>query len=233
MTYQGAQKSVKQSSTQIKQSRVALSNLDCQIPADLTSSSKVTASSIPSKAERDSIRRKLFGNGGEEAYIQAQPLQRSQPAGLREEKQQRVARAKQTIKLLGNNITPSLNKHIFDALPTSGGQANPEEPSGLHAYNNQELPRGIEIEATEGSNNKVHTLTWRWKTGRKLKESTMFPKWMPKEHVNTLIALKFPETRQTEVQQDRLYPEAARTYIQRGLKIKLARAGDTVYPVCK
>ena len=60
MAYQRAQKSVRHSSTQKKQSRIAQPSIEIQSETDLLVSPKPSVSSIPSKAERDAIRRSLF-----------------------------------------------------------------------------------------------------------------------------------------------------------------------------
>ncbi|HET6231817.1 MAG TPA: hypothetical protein VFE05_17205 [Longimicrobiaceae bacterium] len=149
----------------------------------------------------------------------------------RADKQRRVARARQTIAELGNNLEAGLSGHIFQALPVAGGVADRRAPSGLHGYTNGALPPGIQEVAVEGSKNRVHELTWKWTgAGNPNKDSTMFPVWMPPRHVRTLIALDYPGLRANAVD-GQIFPDSAREYIQHGLDIDIQQVGDTVYPV--
>ena len=68
----------------------------------------------------------------------------------------------------------------------------------------------------------------KWNGSNTTKDSTMFPTWMPVTHVRTLIALKYPETRANPVV-GVLYSENARSYIKHGVKLNLAKSGDTAY----
>ena len=156
-------------------------------------------------------------------------LQRAKDEDARRAKHRRVAQAKRTIAELGGKLKGRLKGHIFDALTADGSALDKANPTGLHAYTNGALPAGIQQVTTVGSQNAIHTLTWRW-AGKPTKDSTMFPIWMPPAHVSTLIALKFPDVREGAVDAKKLAPEATRTYISRGLTIKLKQAGDTVYP---
>ncbi len=156
-------------------------------------------------------------------------LQRAKDEDARRAKHRRVALAKRTIAELGGKLKGRLKGHIFDALTADGSALDKANPTGLHAYTNGALPAGIERVTTVGSQNGIHTLTWRW-AGKPTKDSTMFPIWMPPTHVSTLIALKFPDVREGAVDAKKIAPEATRTYISRGLTIKLKQAGDTVYP---
>ena len=158
-------------------------------------------------------------------------VQRAKTEEQRSEKHRRVARAKQTIQLLGNNLKPNLDGHLFNARPANGGEPDPDAPTGLHAYTNQALPDGIHQVGIRGSENSVHQLTWRWEDSTQTKVSTMFPRWMPPQHVRTLIALRYPDTRANNIGQNAIYPDYTRTYILHGLEIQLAKSGDTVYPV--
>ncbi|ACK70171.1 hypothetical protein PCC7424_1736 [Gloeothece citriformis PCC 7424] len=149
----------------------------------------------------------------------------------RSDKQKRVANAKKTINLLGNNMKNNLDNHLFNAKPSDGGAINQNAPVGLHAYTDGRLPNGVVNLATVGSLNKVHTLTWRWQNSVNQKNSTMFPQWMPPAHVRTLITLQYADTRDQTIEAgEQLYPADTKTYIQRGLNINLHKAGDTVYP---
>jgi hypothetical protein len=149
----------------------------------------------------------------------------------RADKQRRVARAKQTIAELGDNLKAPLSNHVFNATPVAGGAANPRAPSGLHAYTDGGLPDGMEEVGVEGSKGRVHELTWKWTgAGNPSKVSTMFPTWMPPQHVRTLIALEYPITRAAPVA-GQIDKEAAKEYIGHGQAFNIAKAGDTVYPV--
>lgn len=111
-----------------------------------------------------------------------------------------------------------------------GGQPDHKAPTGLHAYTNGALPTGIVQVGIQGSATTVHQLSWRWNDSTQTKGSTMFPNWMPPEHVRTLIALKYPDTCANAVEPSHLFPTDARTYIQHGHEVKLTQKGDTVYP---
>jgi hypothetical protein len=157
-------------------------------------------------------------------------VQFAKSAEERSAKQTRVAQAQKTIDLLGDNLKANLDGHLFNALPAGGGEADHDDPGGLHAYTNEKLPGGIKDVAVTGAATKVHTLTWRWSDSTNTKDSTMFPNWMPPRHVRTLIALAYPDKRAEEIEDKLLSPKAAKTYIQRGMDITLKKAGDTVYP---
>jgi hypothetical protein len=158
-------------------------------------------------------------------------VQRVKTDEERSEKQSRVARAQRTIALLGNNLNANLDGHVFEALPAEGGEADKSNPGGLHAYTDGALPGGITGTVVAGSPTKVHTLRWNWNGNAAQKLSTMFPNWMPREHVRTLIQLKYKETSAVSPPEETpLYPDLTRTHILRGMDITLAKAGSTVYP---
>lgn len=160
-------------------------------------------------------------------------LQRVKTEEERAAEQRSKARAQKTIEALGNNLKENLNKHIFEALPAEGGQADHNDPSGLHAYTNKKLPNTItKVGDTQGTASKVHSLTWRWNDSEVTKVSTMFPTWMPETHVRTLIALEYPNTRDKAVGNDvKLWPEDTKAFIKQGHTITLNKSGNTVYPV--
>jgi hypothetical protein len=158
-----------------------------------------------------------------------QPLLQRKTDEERAVKNRRVARARATIKELGTNLKDTLDRHLFAAQPIVGA-LNKAAPCGLHAYTAGALPAGITGVVT-GNADKVHTLTWHWNTNPgATKDSTMFPRWMPETHVRTLIGLSYPGDRKTAVADGKLAPTDARTYITRGTRVALNRAGDTVYP---
>lgn len=165
----------------------------------------------------------------------------------RAEKHRRIAHAKHTIDLLGNAVKPTFDSHIFKATPINGAVPDKKNPTGLHAYTRGadgkgKLPPGIEKVARTGNKHKVHTLTWRWRNepgwqpsaGQPhqypTKTSTMLPRDMPAEHARTLFALEYPEVRNVNVEGKELAPEHTKTYITHKTKIKLKKAGDTIYP---
>ncbi|MGH2461062.1 MAG: hypothetical protein ACRDIY_19565 [Chloroflexota bacterium] len=162
-------------------------------------------------------------------------LQRVKSPEERAKKQRRVAGALVVIGELKDNLKGGLKSHVFDATPVGGGAPDKDDPTGLHAYKNGKLPGFVSVQATEGSTSKVHQITWKNKDGDKTKASTMFPTWMPAEHVCTLIALRFPEDTGVVAQKIDLTELAApkedvKTYIQHGMDITIAKSGDTVYP---
>lgn len=156
-------------------------------------------------------------------------LQRAKSGEQRSTKHRRIHKALRTIALLGKNIKAGLDRHVFDALPVTKA-LDRADPTGLHAYRGGRLPAGVTGTVT-GNPNKVHTLTWNWAGQAQTKQSTMFPVWMPEDHVRTLIALDYVGERATAVPATDIDSSAARTYITRGARISLSKAGDTVYPV--
>ena len=90
--------------------------------------------------------------------------------------------------------------------------------------------------STKGSKGQVHQLTWKHEKGEKPKSSTMFPDWMPPDHVKTLIALKFSDDTSKVVKEKidfkklAISSESIKTYISHGQDINIEKKGDTVYP---
>lgn len=169
------------------------------------------------------------------APVSPPALQRVKTPEERAKKQRRVAGAQVVIGELKDKLKGGLKSHVFDATPVGGGAPDKNDPTGLHAYKNGKLPSFVSVQSTEGSTSKVHQITWKNKQGSGTKASTMFPDWMPADHVSTLIALQFPED--TNVVSEKIeltelaVPKAdVKTYIQHGLDITIAKSGDTVYP---
>ncbi|MGI8730098.1 MAG: hypothetical protein ACR2LK_08945 [Solirubrobacteraceae bacterium] len=162
------------------------------------------------------------------AAADGQLLQRAKSGEQRSTKHRSIHKALRTIGLLGKNIKAGLDRHVFDALPVSKA-LDKADPTGLHAYRGGRLPAGVTGVVT-GNPNKVHTLTWHWGGKAQTKQSTMFPTWMPEDHVRTLIALDYVGERANAVPATDIDSSAARTYITRGARISLSKAGDTVYP---
>lgn len=165
----------------------------------------------------------------------AEPVQRKKDEQARGEKHRRVAKSREVVDQLSGNIQDDLNKHIYDAKPF-GKAIDQNDPQGLHAYKNDALPKDVEVVGTKGSTGKVHEITWKYKNKQKTKASTMFPTWMPPEHVNTLIALKYPEDTKVVKEKVKLVElaiakEKVIEHISHGQKIELGKSGDTVYPV--
>ena len=164
-------------------------------------------------------------------------VQRAQTEKERGDKFQRKALGTATITKLGNNLKGTLDEHIFKAVPADGGAVNHNAPTGLHAYTNGALPSKIAKDRARGSPADVHELRWYWDVppGRQpaanqMKESTMFPIWMPAEHVRTLIQLEHKSTRASAVE-DPLNRDETEEYILQGHTVPIKKAGDTVYPV--
>ncbi len=90
--------------------------------------------------------------------------------------------------------------------------------------------------STTGSPGRVHEITWKYINKQQTKSSTMFPKWMPPEHVNTLIALKYPEDTKVVKEKVKLVDlaiakEKVIEHISHGQSIDIGKSGETVYPV--
>lgn len=148
----------------------------------------------------------------------------------RAEKHQRIALAK--AEIAGKSIPSKLEKHLFEGHPNAGN-FDVNSPTGLHAYTNKGFPpkqyttgegRTKKTETTNvthevsGNENKIHTIDWKWDkaTSEDTKSSTMFPKWMPKNHVIALVAGGL--TSKTN------------EYIKHGLNFNIESKGDTSYP---
>lgn len=175
------------------------------------------------------------------------PVQRAKTDEERGKHQRRIDMAETAAHQLAGGVNAALKAHIFHGVPV-GSAVNHEAPQGLHAYLDTKgtLPAGIvEVDKGEsaGRKEKVHVITWRYKNAKDpkaVKKSTMFPVWMPPEHVLALIALERPESMQglavnqsTNVRTKETDPvtiSEIRTHILRGVKINIERSGNTVYP---
>ncbi len=157
-----------------------------------------------------------------------QVVQRVKSEKERGDKHQRVQMAQKAIPLLQSKVDGKLKDHLFDAKPITG-EIKKDKPTGLHAYKNGGLPKGIEVVETQGSTGKVHGIKWRWQGSTSEKKSTMFPDWMPAEHVNALLALNESSV-VGEMAEKGISATAVRTYIQHGQKITIKGSGDTTYP---
>ena len=175
------------------------------------------------------------------------PVQRAKTDEERGKHQRRLDMAETAAHQLAGGVNAALKAHIFHGVPV-GSAVNHEAPQGLHAYldKNGTLPAGIvEVDTGEsaGRKDKVHVITWRYKNAKDpkaVKKSTMFPVWMPPDHVLALIALERPESMQgiavnqsTNVRTKETDPVTVseiRTHILRGVKINIERSGNTVYP---
>jgi hypothetical protein len=175
-----------------------------------------------------------MANNGARAYHAAastssqDAVQMAKSAEERSDKQQRVARAKNTIAAVAPNFDADMAGHLFDGAPADGGDVDEDEPGGLHCYKNGALPGGINSRHVSGSKNGIHTINWDW-NGSNPKNSTMFPSWLSEENAKTLIGLRYPDLVNGGLP-DPAYPEATRTYITRGMAIAFSKHGDTVYP---
>lgn len=141
----------------------------------------------------------------------------------RGQKHKRVNSAKSLINQYASKFDKNLQTHIFI------GEITNNTPKGLHAYTNHELSsKALRCEIF-GNENRVHKIVWQWKCkpDSQKKESTMFPKWMPDDHVKMLIAIHYP---QVVEQKEISNKESLKTYITHGLTINIEKSGDTIYP---
>lgn len=138
------------------------------------------------------------------------------------------ALAKRAIGKLGNNLEARQDAHLFRGVPMDGGAINPAVPCGLHAYVGGRLPAGVQTDPFRQlrSNKVVHQIRWNWAGNATTKPSTMFPRWMPPEHVRTLITLAFPVTRRNPVDVSPQEAAAAKRYITKGVPITIVKVGD-------
>ena len=130
------------------------------------------------------------------ALLQRSVLQRGKTEQERGEAQSRKAHALRTIGLLRNNLKAASDDHLFKGVPLDPpGPIDRADPVGMHAYAaSGALPTGVVEVARRGSKGKVHQIDWHW-TGQlatTAKPSTMFPSWMPPDHVRTLVQLAYP-----------------------------------------
>lgn len=185
------------------------------------SSQKKDASSassvLDSSSQSESLQRK--------ANLVDGVVQRRKNDDERASKARRVDHAKKNIQIV-SGLTFASEDHIFQGEEDSSGQL-----TGLHAYIDKQLPNGVNL--YEGTpKNVVHDIVWYKTDVEKRKRSTMFPSDMPKNHVKTLIALKWP--REFGLEEGALkFPEDTREYIKHGRSFDVRKAGDvnpTFYP---
>lgn len=172
----------------------------------------------------------------------AAPVQRAKTEDERGAHLRRIEMAETAATQLAARIHgTTLADHIFAGRPMSGG-LDRNAPQGLHAYTDKKLPSGIqEVQADRiGNQDKVHVITWKYEGRDATKRSTMFPRWMTRDHVLALIALQrggnvqeLPVNASKNVRTSETKPVSAheiRTHILRGVEINLQVVGDTVYP---
>ncbi|WP_194894790.1 hypothetical protein [Catenulispora pinisilvae] len=172
----------------------------------------------------------------------ATPVQRAKTEDERGAHLRRIEMAETAATQLAARIHgTTLADHIFAGRPMSGG-LDRNAPQGLHAYTDKKLPSGIqEVQADRiGNQDKVHVITWKYEGRDATKRSTMFPRWMTRDHVLALIALQrggnvqeLPVNASKNVRTSETKPVSAheiRTHILRGVEINLQVVGDTVYP---
>lgn len=130
------------------------------------------------------------------ALLQRSVLQRGKSERERGEAQSDQAHALRTIGLLRNNLKAASDDHLFRGVPLDPpGPIDQADPVGMHAYTaSGALAPGVVEVARRGSKGKVHQIDWHWagQPADTVKPSTMFPSWMPPDHVRTLIQLAYP-----------------------------------------
>lgn len=173
---------------------------------------------------------------GRSASRPAAAIQRVKGVEERGIKHRRIIKSKELIKILSPKLKDDLSKHIFEAEPFNKAK-DLKNPQGLHAYlTGGKLPNDVEEAGVEGSKGQVHKLTWKHKGEAKTKSSTMFPSWMPPDHVKTLIVLGYPDDTSMVVKEKidlvnlDISKQDIKTYISHGQDIKLGKSGETVYP---
>jgi hypothetical protein len=166
----------------------------------------------------------------------APAVQRAKGVEERATKHHRIAKAKENIKALSPKIKDDLADHLFDAKPFSK-PVDAKDPQGLHAYKSGgTLPSFVEEVSIKGSKGRVHTLTWKNRQGTKTKSSTMFPDWMPPDHVKTLVVLAYPQdskvvNEKIEFAKLGISKDDIKTHISHGQDIDIGKSGETVYPL--
>jgi len=140
-----------------------------------------------------------------------------------------------TIKTLSDEFDlhlSSLKKHIFE------GEGSAQDPKGLHAYTDGQLPNGILLTAGDIKRNCVHNISWKYPPpSAKEKNSTMFPAAMPNNEVKAYIIIRcFNEIKDKYFGNADINFDKTATHILNkvGLTdIKLKHPGDksTVFPV--
>jgi hypothetical protein len=163
------------------------------------------------------------------------------------------AHATRTIALLRNNLKKACDDHLFLGVPLDPvGPIDPADPVGVHAYTAAgALPHGVQQIDRRGAKGKVHQIDWHWagQAAATAKPSTMFPCWMPPDHVRTLIQLKYPDSCITPLAtkaglaanasqaaiNTALHSDATKRYITRNTVIQLQQLGSgalkSYYPV--
>jgi len=156
-------------------------------------------------------------------------IQQKKTEKERGDKSKRLAHATNLIPQIAAIFKPQLATHIF------GGEFNDGSPKGLHAYRNGSLSNNVHDKQNVqviGNKNKVHEIRWTHiadtANPKTPKNSTMFPQWMPENHVKTLIGLRYADTLTNDF--NTYHGESLKTYILHGLEINIQKAGDTVYP---
>jgi hypothetical protein len=163
------------------------------------------------------------------AHLQAHPVVQLKNEEERARAQQKAAHARNTIAAVAPNFNANIAGHIFEGKPAAGGNADPDNPEGLHGYTGGALPAGVVTVARVGNQNKKHTLTWNWGAGKPNKVSTMFPANIPADRLKTLIGLKYPAWVGGGLP-DPAYPDETRSFILGGRALPFTKHGDTVYP---
>lgn len=163
------------------------------------------------------------------------------------------AHAARTIALLRNNLKKACDDHLFLGVPLDPvGPIDPADPVGVHAYTAAgALPAGVRQIDRRGAKGKVHQIDWHWngQPAATAKPSTMFPCWMPPDHVRTLIQLTYPNSCITPLAtlaglpanasqaaiNGALHSDATKRYITRNTVIQLQQLGSgnlkSYYPV--
>jgi hypothetical protein len=180
-------------------------------------------------------------------------LQRRKTVEERARQQSDKALATRTIGLLRNNLKQASDDHLFLGVPLDPvGPIAPAHPVGIHAYTaNGTLPAGVVQVARRFSTGKVHQIKWHWhgQPADTAKPSTMFPSWMPPDHVRALIQLAYPNSCITPLAtlaglphnasraaiNEALHSDATKRYITRNTDIALQQLGSgtlkSYYPV--
>ena len=176
--------------------------------------------------------------------LQAQPassqppvVQLAKSVAERSAKNKRIVFAKRTIRLIAPKFKAEMSTHLFTAEGTNAA------PSGLHGYTDGKLPNDVQVSSIKGSPADKHKITWSKGAGPSFgkKESSMFPKWMPKDNLKTLIGLQYPELAPgalpepakddlEAVKEHTALKTAAKNYVSMGHVIPFTKHGDTVYP---
>jgi hypothetical protein len=207
---------------------------------------RAAASPLPSRASIASRDDALAG------LLQRSVLQRKTEAA-RGRQQSDKAHATRTIALLRNNLKKACDDHLFLGVPLDPvGPIDPADPVGVHAYTaNGTLPAGVQQVDRRGAKGKVHQIDWHWngQPADTAKPSTMFPCWMPPDHVRTLIQLTYPNSCATPLAtlaglpanasqaaiNAALHTDATKRYITRNTVIQLQQLGSgnlkSYYPV--